>query len=74
MRSIFNTPSSVWSVIDLVRFNSGIVDVNESFRCLVLVVALVAAILMHEFPVLQWTAVRTTEKEKESAFLYKTDP
>ena len=44
IRSMFNTPNSVWSVIDLVRFNSGIVDVNESFRCLVLL-ALVAAIL-----------------------------
>lgn len=45
MRSMFNTPKSVWSVIDLVRFNSGIVEPNEYFRCLAFVLALVVAIL-----------------------------
>ena len=45
IRSLFNTPSSVCSVIDLVRFNSEIVDVNECFRCLVFVLVLAVAIL-----------------------------
>lgn len=45
IRSMLNTPNSVWSVIDLVRFNNASDWPNECFLCLAFVLALVVAIL-----------------------------